>query len=87
MKALTFSRGVFVQLVDLFRKRVDAAMHVGVVLLVGVHNRLDHLARPLAGGRIVEIHQRHAIMDRAGQDRKIGAKPFRDRTSGFAEPS
>ena len=74
MKARTFSRAPFVQLVDLLGERVDAAMDVGVVLLVGVDDRLDHLPRPLAGGRVVEIHQRHAVVDRAGENRKIRPK-------------
>ncbi len=47
-------------------------MDVRVVLLVGPHDRLDHLPRPLAGGRVVEVDQRHAIVDGAGENGKIG---------------
>ena len=75
MKARTFSRAASYKLVDLFGERVDAAMDVGVMVLVGVDNRVDHLPRPLAGGGVVEIHQRHAVVDRAGENGKIGPKP------------
>ena len=49
---------------------VDAAMHVGIVVLVERDDRLDHLARLLRRGRIVQIDQRPA-MNLPGQDRKI----------------
>ena len=40
---------------------VQAAMHVGVVVLVVVAQRLDHRARLLRRGRVVEIDQRLAV--------------------------
>ena len=64
MKRLHLLAGLLVQIGALVAQPVDAAMHVGVVLLVGVDDRLNHLPRPLRGGGVVEIHQRHAGHDR-----------------------
>ena len=51
---------------------VQPAMHVGVFHLVGVLDGLQHGARLLRRGAVVEIDQRLAV-DLAEQDRKIGA--------------
>ena len=52
--------GFFVGRGGLFGQGVDAAMDVGVVVQVEVGDSLDHLARLLAGGRGIQVHQRHA---------------------------
>jgi hypothetical protein len=52
---------------------VDAAMHVGVGLGVVARLALDHAARLLAGGGVVEIDQRLA-MHAAFEDRKVAAQ-------------
>ncbi len=49
---------------------VDAAMDVGVVVLVIMHERVNHRARFLRRGGVVEINQRLAV-DFLIQDRKI----------------
>jgi len=46
------------------------AVHIGVVVLVIMHQRVNHLARFLGRGGIVEINQRLA-MDFLIQNRKI----------------
>ncbi len=45
----------------LFGERVQAAVDVGVVVLVVVHERVDHLARLLRGRGVVEVHERLAV--------------------------
>ncbi len=52
---------------------VDAAMDVGVVVLVIMAQRLDHRARFLRRGGVVEINQRLA-MDLLVEDREILAQ-------------
>ena len=56
-------------------ERVDAAMHVGVIVLVVARDRLDHGARTLARRRVVQIHQRLAV-DGLMQDREVAADRF-----------
>ncbi len=58
-----------------FAERMNAAMHVGVIVFVIVPKRLDHRPRLLRRRGIVEIDERlavHLLM----QDRKIGADAF-----------
>ena len=52
---------------------MNAAMDVGVVVLVIIAQRLDDCARLLRGRGVIEINQRMA-MDLLIQDRKIGAQ-------------
>ena len=52
---------------------VAAAMHVAVVVLVGLDHGRDHLARPLGRSAVVEIGQRIALGQRRRQDRKVAA--------------
>ncbi len=59
------------QFVRFLGKLVDAAMHVGIVLFVATGNRPDHLPRMLRAGGVVEIDERHARTDLAGEDGKI----------------
>ena len=47
-------------------------MHVGVLLVVGALDGVEHRARLLRRGAVVEIDQRLAV-DLARQDREIGA--------------
>ena len=49
---------------------VDAAMDIGVVVLVIMHQRVNHRARFLRRGGVVEINQRLAV-DLLIEDRKI----------------
>ena len=51
---------------------VHAAVHVGVGGGVEVDQRVDHLARLLGGGRVVEVDQPPAV-DLALKDREVGA--------------
>ena len=55
---------------------MNAAMDVGVVVLVIIHQRLDHRARFLRGGGVVEIDER-LPMDLLIQNREIAPNPFR----------
>ena len=64
--------GLLVQIGALVAQPMNAAMDVGIMLLVDVDQRLDHLPRPLGGGRVVEIDQRHVAVQPRGQDGKIG---------------
>ena len=52
---------------------MDAAMDVGVVVLVIMHQRVNHRAGLLRRGGVVEINQRLAV-DLLVQDRKIRAQ-------------
>ena len=52
---------------------MQAAMHIGVFVLVSVRQAFDHRPRLLRRGGIVEIDQRLAI-GALGQNRKIGAQ-------------
>src|SRR3546814_14397627 len=54
---------------------MGAAMHVGVILLVGAAHRIEHLSRLLRRGGAVEEHQRTA-MYRAGEDGKVAPDPL-----------
>ncbi len=56
---------------------VRAAMHVGVVVVVVMLQRLKHLARLLAGGGVIEIDQRLAEAGGLGQQRKIRTRQRR----------
>ena len=49
---------------------VQAAMHIGVVVLVVMPEGIDHRTRLLRGGRVVEIDQGLAVY-RFAQDREI----------------
>src|SRR5471032_2842340 len=51
---------------------MQAAMHIGVLLGIGLVQAVQHLGRLLRRGRVVEIDQRLAI-DLHSQRRKIGA--------------
>ena len=53
-------------------EKVQAAMDVGVFHLVGVVDGVEHRARLLRRGAVVEIDQRLAV-DLAEQDREVGA--------------
>ena len=53
--------------------RVHPAMHVGVVVLVDVVHRVQHLARGLRGGRRIQVRERVAV-DLPRQDREVGAQ-------------
>ena len=64
----------FVQVGALIAQPVDAAMDVGVVLFVDVDQRLNHLPRPLRGGGVVEIDQRHVVVQPQPQDRENRAR-------------
>ena len=59
-------------------------MDVGVVLFVDVDQRLDDLPRPLRRGGVVEIDQRHVVVQPRRQDRKIGPQPGHVERSGTA---
>ena len=52
---------------------MDAAMDIGVVVLVVMHERVNDRARLLGGGGVVEIDQRLAV-DFLVQNREIRAK-------------
>ena len=58
---------------------VDAAMDVGVVVLVEVLERVDHRARLLSAGRRVEIDQR-PVVHPGGEDREVAPYPRRRRS-------
>ena len=67
--------------------RVDAAVHVGVVVLVDVVHRVQHLARRLRRGRGVQVGERVAV-DLAREDREVGAQSARvERARGVADGS
>ena len=53
-------------------EKMQAAMHVGILELVGVLDGIEDRARLLSRRAVVEIHQRFAV-DFTEQDRKIGA--------------
>ena len=72
MKRAALRAGALVRLGRLFGERVQPAVDVGVVVLVVVHERLDHLARLLGRRGVVEVHQRLA-MHLALQDREVAA--------------
>ena len=74
-EGLHLQPGLLEQIGALIAQPVNAAMDVGIVLFVDVDQRLDHLPRPLRGGRVVEIDQRHVVVQPGGQDRKIGPQP------------
>ena len=65
--------GRFVVGAALRRQAVAAAVHVAVVVLVGLDHRLDHLPRPLRRGGVVEIDERAAVAERRCKDRKVAA--------------
>ena len=66
--------GLFVLLGAPLAERVDAAVDVGVVVLVDAAQHVDHLPRPLRAGRVVEKHQRPVAVHRLLEDRKIVAQ-------------
>ncbi len=51
-------------------QRVNATMHVGMIVLVVTRDRLDDGLRPLTRRRVVQIHQRFAV-HRLMQDGKV----------------
>src|SRR5262249_4393134 len=65
----------FVQLGRLFGQRVNRTMHVGVGQLVVVADGLDHCARLLRRGGIVEINQTTPSAPSL-EDRKVAAYQF-----------
>ena len=62
--------GTFVQISRLLAKVVNAAMNVGIGILVVVHQRFNDLTRRLGSGGIVQIDQR-LFIDLSGQNWKI----------------
>ena len=54
---------------------VQAAMHVGVFVLVDMRHALDHLTRFLRGGGVVEVDEFLAVR-LFRQDREVGAQLF-----------
>ena len=54
---------------------MQTTMNVGIARLHGVHHGIDHRARLLRRGGIVEINERLAI-DLLRQDRKLGPDRF-----------
>ena len=54
---------------------VYAAMHVGVLRVVVVRNRLHHLARRLRGGRVVQVDEGLAPLHEP-ENREVGADPL-----------
>ena len=60
---------------------VQAAMHVGVVVLVVVPQRIEHRARLLRGGGVVEIDQRLACTSwsRIGKSSRIAGQSMEAR--------
>ena len=63
------------------REVVQPAMHVGVVVRIGLGDRVDHHLRLLRRGAVVEIDQRPAVHLAARGSGNRGAPPRR-RTSG-----
>src|SRR6476620_2298608 len=62
---------LFIQIGRLIAEPMDAAMDVGVAAGVDIDQSVDHLPRPLSGGRVVEINERLAVRPNVGQDGKI----------------
>jgi len=75
-----------VQRGGLLRERVDAAVHVGVVLLVVLDERVEHLARLLRGRRVVQVHQRLVAMHQPRQDREVLADRLDVERGGGGHP-
>ena len=63
--------GALVQRRGLLGEHVHAAVDVGVVLLVVLAERVEHLARLLRGRRVVQVHELLAVVDQAVQDREV----------------
>ncbi len=76
MKAAIRRRADLVGLGGLFRQPVDAAMDVGVLVLVEGGHRLEHRPRLLGRGGRIEVDQRDAGTRLALQDRELGAQPI-----------
>ena len=74
-KARTFSRARLIGVGRGVGEIMQPAMDIGIFVLIGVDHALDHRARLLRRGRIVEIDQRLAIGP-LGQDREIRADPL-----------
>ncbi len=68
--------GRLVGLGGLFRQPVDAAMDVGVLVLVEVGHRLEHGPRLLGRGGRIEVDQVDAGTRFAIQYREFGAQPI-----------
>ena len=67
-----FARG-FVSVGGAVAQLMDAAVDVGVVVLVVAHEGVDDLARFLAGGRVVEVDQPMPV-DFLIEDWEVGAE-------------
>src|SRR5207249_3086382 len=67
--------GALVSLRGPLAQHVDAAMHVGVVVLVVVPQLVQDGARLLRGGGVIEIDEPFSV-DRLAEDRKLLAQPF-----------
>ena len=52
---------------------VDAAVHVRVMMFVDVDQRLNHLPRPLRGGRVVEVDERLVSMNDRRENGEVAA--------------
>ncbi len=58
-----FFAGLFVLLGAAFAERMDAAVDVGVIVLVHAAEDVDHLPRALRAGGVVEKHERVIAVD------------------------
>ncbi len=74
-KAGNLAAHVFVDISRFLRQRMHAAMHVCIVLLVELDERLDHLNRLLRGRGVIQVHERVAV-NRSLQDGKVAADPL-----------
>ena len=85
---LHLAAGLLVQVGALIAQPVNAAMHVGVVLLVGVGDRAGSPAAAAASWRRCRDRPAARPVDRrgvqhAGEDRKVGAQSRRPRSSAW----
>src|SRR5437588_4286163 len=62
--------GFFVMLGGACAQRMQSAMHIGVFVLVIISNNVEHSARLLGAGGVVEVDQRMAV-HALPQNRKI----------------
>ena len=53
--------GAFIRIGGALAQRMNATMHVGMIVLVITADRIDHGFGPLAGRGVVQVHQRLAI--------------------------
>ena len=62
---------LFIQISTLITQPVHSAVHIGIVVLVNVNQRLNHLPWTLCGGRIIQIDERRIPTNLSRQDWKI----------------